>query len=375
MSFSQVTGHNGIIGNLRSMVDAGRVPHALLFVEKEGYGALSVALATLEYMFCRERKGGDSCGVCSNCVKTGKLVHPDIHFTFPINTSTTIGGDKRGEVEQFYPAWRELVKRNPHFGEQELYKAFGIDNKLGTISVAEANSIIRKLSLSSYEGGARVMLIMFPERMNQEAANKLLKNLEEPGNGTYYFLISHNPERIISTILSRCRIIELPPIEKELLQQELQRRCGLSEEDAAFWARCSGGSLGKALQLIGREEELGEENGIFISILQNAIRKDLASLIDSWEQVASCGKEMQKSICIEGGEILRKLYMMSLGLDEISYSSAGEREKLRELSGKIRPDFYQKGAGWLNNALECIERNVNPKFIFCDLCNRIFYNI
>ena len=217
MPFSGIIGHTEIIDNLRNMIDGGRMPHAVLFSEKVGYGALTLALATLEYMFCKGKKVKDSCGSCSNCTKVSRLVHPDIHFTFPINVSSSVGGEKRGDVEMFYPAWRSLVKENPYFGEQELYKALGIENKLGTISVAEANAIIRKLSLSSYEGGAKVMMIMFPERMNLEAANKLLKNLEEPQSGTFYFLISHNPERIISTILSRCRIVEVPPIETTVL--------------------------------------------------------------------------------------------------------------------------------------------------------------
>ncbi len=375
MPFSGVLGHKEIVENLRNMVDSGRMPHAVLFCEKPGYGALTLALATIEYMFCKGKKDGDSCGVCSNCIKNSKLVHPDVHFTFPINTSTTVGGDKRGDVEMFYPLWRETVKANPYFGEQEFCRALGLENKLGTISVAEANSIMRKLNLSSYEGGAKVMLIMFPERMNLEAANKLLKSLEEPQDGTYYFMVSHNPGKVIPTILSRCRIIEVPPIGKELLERELSARLGLGKEDAAFWARCSGGSLGKALELVAGEQEQSGSSTMFVNILQKALDKDLSALIDAWEEIASYGKEAQRGICIEGGEILRKIYMMSLGMDEISYASTRERETFRNLSGRIKPDFYRKGYGYLTNALECIERNVNPKFIFCDLCNRIFYNI
>ena len=134
MPFSEILGHTDIVANLRNMVDSDRMPHALLFTEKPGCGALPLALATLEYMFSRGRNP-----------KVAKLVHPDVHFTFPINVSTTIGGDKRGELEQFYPAWRELVLGNPYFSETDLYKAFGIENKLGTISVAEASSIMKKL--------------------------------------------------------------------------------------------------------------------------------------------------------------------------------------------------------------------------------------
>lgn len=375
MPFSDVLGHREITENLRSMIDSGRMPHAMLFCEKPGCGALSIALSAIEYMFCKGKREGDSCGVCSNCLKNSRLVHPDVHFTFPINVSSSIGGDKRGDIEIFYPAWRELVKGNPHFGEQEFCRAMGLENKLGTISVAEANAIMRKLSLSSYEGGAKVMLVMFPERMNLEAANKLLKSLEEPQEGTFYIMVSHNPGKIIPTILSRCRIVEVPPVGVELLGGELEKRLGMGSEDAGFWARCSGGSLGKALELISREKEQSTGWLMFVNILQKALEKDLAALIDAWEEIASYGKEAQREICIEGGDILRKIYMISLGMDEISYASAREREMFRNLSGRIKPDFYRKGYGYLTNALECIERNVNPKFIFCDLCNRIFYNI
>ena len=126
MPFSEILGHTEIIANLRNMVDSGRMPHALLFTEKPGCGALSLALATLEYMFCTHKQEEDSCHQCSSCSKISKLVHPDIHFTFPINVSTTIGSDKRGEPELFYPAWRQLVKENPYFSESDMYKAFGI---------------------------------------------------------------------------------------------------------------------------------------------------------------------------------------------------------------------------------------------------------
>jgi (p)ppGpp synthase/HD superfamily hydrolase len=124
-----------------------------------------------------------------------------------------------------------------------------------------------------------------------------------------------------------------------------------------------------------KEEEQSENYTVFMTLLTKALERNLVSLKEIWEQIASYGKERQKGICIEGGEILRKLYMMSLGMEEISYAGVKEREQLKDLSGRIKKDFYQKGHGYLDNAVECIERNVNPKFIFCDLCNRIYYNI
>ncbi|MEF9986482.1 MAG: hypothetical protein RSC28_02435 [Bacteroidales bacterium] len=375
MQFSNVIGHNGVIENIRNMVDTNRIPHAILFTEKFGYGALTLALATIKYMFCKDKNNGDSCGKCSSCRKIEKLVHPDLHFTFPTNTSTLIGKDKKSNIDEFYPLWRELVIANPYFSEQELYKVLGIENKFGIISVNEANTIMSKLSLSSYEGGNKIMLIVFPERMNQEAANKLLKSLEEPQPDTYYFLISHAPGKIISTILSRCRIIELLPIQDDALSKELVKNYSLTQEEALFWAKCSGGSYGKALELIEQEGKKGETYTVFISILELAINKDLASMFDIWDSVSLWGKENQKALCVKGIEILRKLYIINLNLNSIVYASPKEQELLKKLSGKIKNNFYEKGYNYLNSAIDCIERNVNPKFIFCDLCNRIYYNI
>lgn len=375
MQFSDILGHAAVAENLRALADSGRMPHAVLFTERPGCGALAVALAAIQYLFCRHRTGTDSCGSCPSCSKVEKLVHPDLHFTFPTNTSTLVGKDRKSEIDEFYPLWRNLVLSDPYFSEQQLYRALGIENKFGTISVGEAASILRKLSLSSYEGGPRVMLILFPERMNIEAANKLLKSIEEPQPDTYYFLISHNPGKIIATILSRCRIVEIGPVAEPELAAALSARFALPPQEAAFWARCSGGSYGKAVEMIGAGEENSDKYITFVTILESAVQKDLPSLFDSWEKIAAWGREEQKALCTEALEILRKIYMLSLGLDDISYAPHAERERLRALSGKIRGDFYRKGYAYLNTAIEHVERNVNPKFIFCDLCNRIYYNV
>ncbi len=375
MQFSEVLGHSEIIDNLRNMVDSNRVPHAILFTEKEGYGALHIALATISYMFCQQKKEGDSCGVCNQCSKTGKLVHPDLHFTFPINTSTLVGKEKRAEIDEFYPLWRTLVKENPWFGEQDLYRAIGVENKFGNISVGEANAIMRKLGLSSFEGGIKVMLIMFPERMNQEAANKLLKSLEEPQPQTYYFMVSHNPSKIITTVLSRCRIVEVPPVEQGILAKAIGCKFSMEPQEAEFWARCSGGSFGKAARMIAESEDENENGQIFLKLLELALNKDMVGMFDIWEALATKGKEAQKSFCIESIEILRKIYMIHLGLDSLSYTHNREMDELKRLSGRVKGDFYEKGYDFLNSAVEAVERNVNPKFIFCDLCNRIYYNI
>lgn len=374
MRFSDVIGNEALTATLRNMVDSGKLPHALLFVEQPGCGALTLALATISYLFCRNRQGGDSCGVCPKCVKTDKLLHLDLHYTFPINISTLVGKEKRAEVDAFYPLWKELVLENPYFSEQELYRHLGIENRFGTISVNEANGIIRKMSLSPYEGGERVMLIMFAERMNQEASNKLLKSLEEPTPGIYYFLISNAPSRILPTILSRCSIIEVPPAGREALAARLSSEFNMPYDDALVLADSSAGSYGRAREVLLSGSGSSEIFNTFITLLSLSVRKDLVGLFDVWNLVAGWGKEEQKAFCLKGMEILRKTYMIALGLDKIAYLSSQERVKLANLARLLKGDIYKKGYDYLNSAIDSIERNVNAKFIFCDLCNRFYFS-
>lgn len=375
MQFSKVIGYNEVIESLRNMIDSNRVPHSFLFTEKSGYGAITLVLSAIQYLLCNNKIDGDSCGICPKCAKVSKLTHPDLHFSFPTNSSTLVSKDKKEEVDLYYPLWRNLVIENPYFSEQELYKALGIENKLGTISVKDASTIINKLTLSSYEGGPKIMLIMFPERMNTEAANKLLKNLEEPQPDTYYFLISQSPHKIISTILSRCRRVELPPIEIESLAKALITNYNLPSPQANSLAKCSGGSYGYAKELLNSDSQNSESTELFIELLKNALEKDLVKLFEIWENLATWRKDAQKEFCRDGLQILRKLYILNLELPDICYLSDNEREELENLSGRIKKTFYQKGYNILNESTNNIEQNVNPKFIFCDLCNRIYYNI
>ena len=372
MRFAEVLGNKDLVAGLRNMADSGKIPHALLFTEQKGYGALKLALAHISYMFCANKSNGDSCGECPSCIKISKLAHPDLHFVFPTNTSQFLSKDKKGDIDEYYPFWRELVISNPYFTEQQLYKALGVENKLGNIGVNEAHSIIKKLSLSSFEGGDKVMIIMFPERMNQEAANKLLKSLEEPMPGTYFVLISQSPDKIITTILSRCRRLELMPIPDDDLSILIEEKLGINKEDAQFWAKCSCGSYGLVLELLEKDKDKSESYKEFVNLLDKCVQKDFAAIFDIWENISSWGKESQKEFCREGLEIIRKLFILQLNIPTISFASKDERDMLEKLTMRIKNTFYEKAYYHLNEAIEHIERNVNSKFIFSDLSNKLF---
>ena len=397
MIFSEVAGHRELIEILRNMVQAGRMPHALLFSEQSGCGALPLALATIQYMFCRTRKAiasgednplvkglfgdepdnlpvDDSCQVCSSCIKVRNLTHPDFHFIFPINTTQAVEKGKKVAIDAYYDIFRELVKRNPYFSEEDLYRAMELDNKMGLIGVSEASWLINRLSFSAYEGGEKVVLMLFPERMNLEAANKLLKSIEEPTEDTYFFLITNAPGKIIQTIRSRCRLIEVPPIAREDLAKAIAEKYRMDEKEAALWASTAQGSFGRAMQLIESSEGDSEDFEDFSTLMGLALDKDLPALVGFGTELSRRGKESQKNFCRSSLKILRQMYMLKLGKEDLAYLNPTQAEEIKALAARLKSENFSKYYELFNSTIECIERNVNAKFIFSDLCNTLFLN-
>lgn len=344
MRFSEIIGNDGLKESLVRMVRGNRLGHAILFTEENGGGAFAFALALAQYVNCRQQGEDDACGTCASCHKYQKLIHPDLHFAFPVSSSNLLSeSEKKGPVSDYFLApFKELALANPYFTEQMLYDALGIENKSGLISVNEARRIFEKLSLRAAEGPWKTMIIYLPEKMNAEAANKLLKLLEEPPQGTLFLLVSHNPERLLPTIRSRCQPIALQPLTRE------QRRAieGPGQDNAEF-----------------RE--------IAKSLLEAGLAKRIIDLFPQWEMLADLGRERQREWCLYMENYVRKLYLVAQGLDSLADLSPQEEDTVRGFAARIKPAFYQKAFTALDGALSAIASNVNPKLIFCDLCNRL----
>ena len=376
MKFSEITGHEDIKKVLVSMADSGRVPHAMLFYENEGCGALSLAVAFVQYLNCKEHHDGDSCGECTTCHKVSKLIHPDMHFVFPVTSGAKADAASKPTSDSYVRHWRELAMQNPYFLESDLFKALGIEGKSGNIAVAEAKSILEKLSFSTVEDGYRSFIIWLPEKMNAEAANRLLKIVEEPPEKTIFIFITHAPEKVLQTIFSRCQSLRIPPQTKEEVAAALMKMTGTGEAEAGTIAGLSGGSIGKALSALrGREDETGFLD-IFSDLMRASLSRDLLSAIESGEQMAALdSREKQKAFCNFAGECVRKIFMMQNDMGQIACVSPQETAFFSETARKVRPSFCQKALGFIDKATLLIDRNVNAKIVFCDLVNRIFLSV
>lgn len=377
MRFSDITGNQAAVAALRSMVDSGRVPHAIMMYENDGGGALPLALAFLQYLNCPHRRDGDSCGVCPECNQSGKLIYPDTHFSFPVTTGTKVSGAAKDLVCDMYAGhWRELVVSNPYFIESEMSAALGFEKKQGVISVAEGKDIIRKLSMSAVSGGWKAVVMWLPERMNTPTANMLLKTIEEPSEDTVLIFITHSPDSVLPTVSSRCLGIRVLPLSKEEVSGAVRRITGVPAEDAEAAASVAGGSIGMALREISGNDGLQDVRNAFTALMESLLSRDFMSALEAGETVAAMeSREKQKLFCNFAGECLRKVFLLQQGMDSIASLPAADEALLRKIASVCRPSFPKNGLDALGKAVTMIDRNVSQKIIFTNLVDRLFVSI
>ena len=242
MNFSQIPGQKDIKGKLLRSVKEERVSHAQLFAGPEGCGSMALALAYARYISCENRTDNDSCGTCKSCVKYEKLIHPDLHFVFPV-----IKGKKATDPvsDNYLEEWREFVKKSPYFTLNNWMDSIEVGNAQGMIFASEASEIIKKLSLKTFESDFKIMIIWLPEKMHQATANKLLKMIEEPPEKTLFLLVSEEPDKVIPTILSRCQLVKIPSFNSNDIEKYLIDRFKIASDKASDISRVSNGNISK----------------------------------------------------------------------------------------------------------------------------------
>ncbi len=312
--------------------------HAILFSGEEGSGALPQALSLAKYILCAQKtEDGEPCGTCPSCRKAQNAIHPDLHFVVPVNRAKSVSSSRMPVTDDFIDLWRQAFHENPDITEQQWYEKLEIENKQGTIGTAEAENIIRKLQFKSFEGGARVMIVWLPERMNISASNKLLKILEEPSPGTYFLLVSHRPDQLLPTIRSRCMQVQVPPKDRKPVSAE------------------SYANLQNLLDLCFA----GKPSGI----------------LDWAEDMASRGREVQKAFMTDSLQILRQYYMIFLGVPQLAFLDKPEETAAARYANRMGDVFFQKIYLRLNTSLEQLERNVNARPLFCSLAFDFFLSL
>lgn len=366
MKFSEIIGHDDLKRRLRQQIDAGRVSHAQLFTGLAGYGTLPLALAYVQYLFCPNRHAGDSCGECPSCRQIEALAHPDLHFVFPVNKR-----EKRsGEVvtsDLFIEKWREIwYEKRGVFSAEEWYERLDLGKTMkGLITAKESEEIIRKLQFKSYSSEYKAMIIWLPEAMNQEAANKILKILEEPWEKTLFILVSERPELLLQTIISRTQEVSVPRIDVATLR-EVAIAKGKSPEEALNMARLAGGSLLELGELMrGESDEMRHQCfELFTRLMRLSYNDKHLELFEWADDMTALTREGQRQFFLHSVRLLRESYMLHAGLGKISYLWGEEAEFCAKFAPFIGNQNIEALISEIERAMLQIAQNGAPRIVF-----------
>ncbi len=362
MLFKDIVGQTDTKARLLNMLQGDRVPHALMFTGPEGSGNLPTAFAFIQYLFCKQKTATDACGVCPSCIKTSKLIHPDLHLVFPIPLSKDVR-----KSDDLLPEFRELFIETPYITIHDWFDNLSAENKQPTIPTDEANDILKKLSYTSYEGGYKIMVIWQPEKMNISAANKLLKILEEPPEQTLFLLVCNHPEQLLATIISRVQQIPFYKINAQDIATALVNEFSCAPQAAKQVSLLSDGNYREAQLLLQHADGGSEYLQNFRTFMLMALKFDALKAIQWVDDNARIGREKQKQFLQYGLEIFRDCLMMNFGSLDLVRHSGEEKEFITKFARFVHQRNYENLLEEFNSAYYHVERNANPKILFMDL--------
>ena len=365
MQYNEVVGQNPIKAYLKRTVETNKIPHAQLFIGPEGSGTLPMALSYAREILCAFSNDKTACEL-----KFNSFTHPDLHFVYPVSSNDEIKSHPVSKL--FLKSWIELMQEQPYCNLFDWYKKIGIEKKQGQIGVDEAHDIVKTLSLKSYEGGYKVMIIWMAERMNGAASNKLLKLIEEPPNKTIFLLIVEDKDLLINTITSRCQELEFPKLSENDIKSTLVSRYDVLEAEAQKIAQQSDGNFNKACDLIYQDSEDLQFEKWFVVWVRAAFRakgnKSVVHDLLAWsEEISKTGRETQKEFLKFCLELFRQALLMNYKAEELVYF----RTSLPDFNlSKFAPFVHEGNILEINDAIQDaiyhIERNGNAKLILTD---------
>lgn len=363
MRFSDIIGQEELKSHLTDSIDKGRISHAQLFTGIAGAGTLPLAIAYAQYLNCPNRKDGDSCGVCPSCQQIAQSAHPDVHFIYPVNKQ----GKKSGEVvlsAEFLPQWREIMSQSGgYFTRQEWYDKLDLGKTLqGMISAKEADEIIRRLSFKSFQSQYKVVIIWQAETMNEEAANKILKILEEPWENTVFLLVAERGDLLLKTILSRTQETSVPRLKVE----DLVSLSEASEQERRNMARLAAGDVIQMRRMVqGEGDELREECfDLFCRLMRLSYNDKHLELLDWADEVAQLSREQQRQMLTHSARLLREAYMLHAGLGRISYLWGEEAKFCNNFAPFIGNQNIEILISEIESAMRQINQNGNARIVF-----------
>jgi DNA polymerase-3 subunit delta' len=357
MQFSDVAGQGFVKDRLIQGVKSGRISHAQLFWGPEGSGALPLALAYAQYVNCENPGETDSCGSCNSCNKYSKLIHPDLHFSYP-----TIG--PKALSLNFIEEWRAALLENPYLDLNQWMLKIATENKQPNITNEEARDIIRKLSLKVFEGPYKVLIMWMPEYMDM-TGNILLKLIEEPSHDTLMLLVTEDRDRILNTIQSRTQKAQLMPLNESEISEALVKRTAISVAEADRIARIADGNFSAALSLVDETEN--DFAALFRDWMLACVKSQMQQVMTKIEEMAELGRIQLRNLLSYGLYVFRSCMLYNNGVYESIIANQSDKEFISKFSRFLSIRNVYGFTDEFNQAIFHIGRNANPKITLLNL--------
>ena len=356
MQFSDIIGQARIKKELLDLNHAGKMPHAMLITSAKGGGGLALGLALARLLLCEQAGPEGACGTCPACLKSGKWIHPDMHFSFP-----TIG--PKATSNDFLPKWREFITQSAYADVLTWLQKLGAENKQGNITAEECSSISRKLGFQVLEGKYKILVMWMPEYLGKEG-NRLLKLIEEPPEKTFFILVAESTELILQTILSRCQLIKMDPLTQAELTDALIHRLNVPSRQAEHIAFLADGNFDEAKSLI--ETEIRDDSVVFTGWLRACWQGDPTVVLPVVETFAALGRENQKQFFRYGLQFFRELLVALVAGNKPLRLPDDLVTVARNFAKTVDFDKCERLCALLNDDLYYIERNANPRILFTE---------
>jgi len=363
MQFKQIVGQAATKQRLLNSVAENRVSHAQLFLGPEGSGSLALAVAYAQYLSCEDKQPDDSCGVCSSCRKYNKLMHPDLHFSYPF-----FAKHKDDTALTFIEQWREAFGANPYMNLDTWRGYLDAENKQANINIAECHQIIKKLSFKPFESAYKILILWLPEYLDKEG-NALLKIIEEPQPNTLFILVAQNQDQILNTILSRTQLIKIPCLHSAEVKEYLIAEHHQTEDAAGEIAYLTNGNLTEALTMLQQDTKSYHE--LFVQWLRLCFSNKGLEVLTFVDSFAKMGRENQKNFLRYGISFIRECCLLMAGAGNLVHLPAKELETAQKMTNVLDINKAQYISAELEKAHYHVERNANPKILFLDVSLQI----
>lgn len=356
MQFNAIIGHQDLKAKLISSIREDRVPHAQLFVGPEGCGALQLALAFAQRLICENPQAEDSCGECSACRKSSKMIHPDIHYSYP-----TIGG--KAISQNFIKEWRTALTDQPYQNVHDWLQALQAENKQGNITKDECTNIIKKLSLKAFESSYKILILWMPEFLAKEG-NRLLKIIEEPPENTFFLFVAQQPDQILGTILSRCQLVKIQGLKSADIAQALEDGHGADAATAATIAQVADGNFREALQMMDAKDS--DTSSLFLEWMRKSWKGHGVEVVQMVDKIAALGRENQKYFLQYGLHFLRECLVIPWQAADQNKLLAQEADTAAKMRKVLDWQKIQGISQLMDDCTYYVERNANPRILFMD---------